>query len=154
MAEVEVGNLKILNVTKTLATGTEDSFIFTCPPGGSGLMKEATFHLFRGGQDTPTAQGPNTADPYTSDLVRIKSLSVMKLGSSERVNLLSGSPNIKEFAGDGRLSKLFTVIETVENNEDIEVLVRNDDSVDVEVSLTLWLAVQPRERQIAAQPGR
>jgi hypothetical protein len=154
MAEVEIGNLKLINVTKTLATATEDTWKFSVPPGGVGLLKEATFHLFRGGQGTPTQQPNNNSDPFTSDLVRVKSLEVTKVGASERTNLLSGTPNIKEFAGDGRLSKLFTVIETLENNEDVLMLVRNDDSVSVEISITLWFAIKPRERRIAAQPER
>ena len=152
MAEVEIGNLKVLNVTKTLAAATEDTWRFSVPAGGVGLLKEATFHLFRGGQATPTQQPNNTSDPFTSDLVRVKSLEVTKVGASERTNLVSGTPNIKEFCGDGKLSKLFTVIETLENNEDVLMLVRNDDSVQVEVSISLWFAIKPRERRIAAQP--
>jgi hypothetical protein len=155
MAEVEIGNLKILNVTKTIAALTEETFKFSVPPGGVGLLKEATYHLLRSASLAPgvTATAGQTSDVFTSELIRLKSLEVTKVGASERVNLLSGTPNIKEFAGDGRLSKLFTVIETLENNEDILTNVRNDDAVDVEVSLTLWLAVKPRERRIAAQPA-
>ena len=84
----------------------------------------------------------------------IKSLEVVKQGASERVNLLSGTPNIKECFGDGKLSKLFTVIERLENNEDVLIKIRNDDAYAVKISVTLWFAVRPRERRIAAQPGR
>lgn len=144
MAEVEIGNLKILNVTKTLATGTEDDFKFSVPPGGVGLLKESTFHLKRASLITGY-------DNLTSEDVIIKSLEVVKQGASERTNLLSGNPNIKEFAGNGMLAHLFTVIETLENNEDVVVKVRNDDTVSVRVSLTLWFAIKPRERRIAGQ---
>lgn len=155
MAEVEIGNLKILNVTKVVGPGLEETFKFSVPPGGVGLLKESTFYLNRSVSLAPatTPAAGQTADVFTSNLVRLKSLEVVKVGASERVNLLSGTPNIKEFAGDGRLSKLFTVVETLENNEDCLVNVRNDDAVDVEVSLTLWFAVKPRERRIAAQPA-
>ena len=156
MAEVEIGNLKIINVTKTLAAASETDFSFRVPPGGIGLMKEATYHLKRSESLAPavTATAGQTNDVFTSEDIIIKSLEVVKQGASERVNLLSGTPNIKEFAGDGRLSKLFTVIETLENNEDAVIKVRNDDTVDVRVSITLYFAVKPRERRIAAQPGR
>lgn len=144
----EFGNLKILNTTKTLAAGTEDDFSFSVPPGGIGELREATFHLKR---SAPLGSG-QTNDVFTSEDVKIKSLEVTKLGQSEKTNLLSGEPNIKEFGGDGKLSKLFTVVELLENNEEVVSKVRNDDGVPVRVSVTLWLAVKPRERRIAAQP--
>ncbi|MGH9389738.1 MAG: hypothetical protein ACRD1Z_08995 [Vicinamibacteria bacterium] len=155
MAEIDKGNLKILNVTKTLAAATEESFSFRVPPGGIGLMKEATYHLKRSVALSPanTPAAGQTNDVFTSEDIIIKSLEVVKQGASERVNLLSGNPNIKEFAGNGQLSKLFTVIETLENNEDVVCNIRNDDLVSVRVSITLWMAVKPRERRIAAQPG-
>jgi len=160
MAEIDIGNLKIVNVTKDLAASTEDDFSFRVPPGGVGLMKESTYHLLRSAPLTGTVDGSTVLTPgeggnaYTSEGVIVKSLEVVKQGASERTNLLSGNPNIKEFAGDGKLSKLFTVIETLENNEDVVIKVRNDDSVEVQVSITLWFAVKPRERRIAGQPGR
>ena len=161
MAEIDIGNLKIINVTKTLAAATEDDFSFPVPPGGVGLMKESTYDtkrasplsdLFGGGSLIP-APGSDGSVWGSLDII-IKSLEVTKQGASERTNLLSGNPNIKEFAGDGKLSKLFTVIETLENNEDVVIKVRNDDTVAVRVSITLWFAVKPRERRIAGQPGR
>jgi len=151
MAEVEIGNLKIINVTKTLATAEEQDFSFRVPPGGIGLMKESTFHIKRLVNLDVAGEGGSLK---TSEDVIVKSLEVVKQGASERTNLLSGNPNIKEFAGNGMLSKLFTVIETLENNEDVVCKVRNDDTASVRVSLTLWFAVKPRERRIAAQPGR
>lgn len=153
MAEVEIGNLKIINVTKTLAAGTEDDFKFSVPPGGVGLLKESTFHLKRATSLAPanTPAAGQTSEVFTSEDVIVKSLEVVKQGASERTNLLSGNPNIKEFAGNGMLAHLFTVIETLENNEDVVVKVRNDDSVSVRVSLTLWFAIKPRERRIAGQ---
>lgn len=142
----ELGNLKILNVTKTLAAATEDDFKFSIPPGGLGELRESTFHVKRG------SLLPGY-DELTSEDVIIKSLEVVKQGQSERVNLLSGNPNIKEFAGNGMLTRLFTVIESLENNEDVVVKVRNDDGVPVRISLTFTLATKPRERRIAAQPS-
>jgi hypothetical protein len=161
MAEVAIGNLKILNSTKLLAAGEEQDFSFKVPPGGVGLLKESTFHLKRatplsnlfGGATLIPAPGEG-GSVQTSEDVIVKSLEVVKQGASERTNLLSGNCNIKEFAGNGMLSKLFTVIETLENNEDVVCKIRNDDTVSVRVSLTLWFAVKPRERRIAAQPGR
>lgn len=151
MAEVELGNLKIINVTKTLASGEEQDFSFKVPPGGVGLLKESTFHLKRSSALAEPGEG---GSKLTSEDVIVKSLEVVKQGASERTNLLSGNCNIKEFAGNGMLAHLFTVIETLENNEDVVCKVRNDDTVPVRVSLTLWFAVKPRERRIAAQPGR
>ena len=160
MAEIAIGNLKILNVTKTLGAGVEDDFKFSVPPGGVGLLKESTYHLKRSvplsdlfgtaGPQTFAAPG-ETGSVQTSEDVKIKSLEVVKQGNSERTNLLSGEPNIKEFAGNGMLAHLFTVIETLENNEDVVCKVRNDDTVPVRISLTLWFAVKPRERRIAGQ---
>lgn len=144
MASIEEGNLKIVNVTKTLATGEEQDFKFSVPPGGVGLMKESTYHLKRASQ----LSGYVT---LTSEDIIIKKLEVMKQGASERTNLLSGNPNIHEFAGPGMLAKLFTVIETLENNEDVIVTVYNQDTVSVRVSLTLWFAIKPRRREIAGQ---
>lgn len=146
----ELGNLKILNETKTLATVTEDDFVFTVPPGGIGELREATFHLYRADALTDPGEG---GSERTSELVVIKSLEVTKVGHSERVNLLSGTPNIKEFGGDGKLTRLFTIIEQLENNEDIIVKVRNNDSVNVTISLTLTLAVKTKAREIAGQPA-
>jgi len=146
----ELGNFKILNVTKTLLAGTEDTFTFSVPPGGVGELKEATFHVQRASALSEAGEG---GSKYTSELVIVKSLEVIKSGESERKNLLSGTPNIKEFAGDGKLSKLFTVIEVLENNEDVLITVRNNDSASVAVSLTLWLKVIPRARDIAGQPA-
>lgn len=146
----ELGNLKILNVTKTVATVTEEDFVFSIPPGGVGELREATFHVKRSAALAAAGEGGSF---LTSEDVKIKSLEVTKQGQSERTNLLSGEPNIKEFGGDGRLSKLFTVIEVLENNEDLIVKVRNDDTVAVRVSLTFWIASLPRERRIAAQPA-
>lgn len=160
MAEIDIGNLKIINVTKTLSAATEDDFSFRVPPGGIGLLKESTYDTKRA---TPlsavfgaaTLQAPGFSGSVWESLdIIIKSLEVVKQGASERTNLLSGNPNIHEFAGDGKLSKLFTVIETLENNEDCVIKVRNDDTVSVRVSITLWFAVKPRERRIAGQPGR
>lgn len=144
---VELGNLKILNVAETLSAGTEEDFTFNVPSGGVAELREATYHLKR---STPLN---GITDGYTSEDVKIKSLEVTKVGASEKTNLLSGTPNIKEFGGDGRLTRLFTVVETLENNESIIIKVRNDDTVDVRVSLTLTLAIFPRERRIAGQPG-
>jgi len=143
----ELGNLKILNHSEDLAPGTESSFTFTVPPGGDGELREATYKLRR---SEPLMGDP--ADPWISNDIIIKSLEVVKKGASERANLLSGTPNIDEFGGNGRLTRLFTIIETCENNEDIVVLVRNDDSVEVNVSLTVTLAVKTKKREIAAQP--
>lgn len=156
MAEIDIGNLKIVNVTKDLSAATEDDFSFRVPPGGVGLMKESTFHLRRSASLCPAVSPTigQTNDVFTSEDIIVKSLEVVKQGASERTNLLSGNPNIKEFAGDGKLSKLFTVIETLENNEDVVIKVRNDDTVEVRVSITLWFAIKPRERRIAGQPGR
>lgn len=156
MAEIDIGNLKIVNVTKDLSAATEDDFSFRVPPGGVGLMKEATYHIRRSASLCPAVSATvgQTNDVFTSEDIIVKSLEVVKQGASERTNLLSGNPNLKEFAGDGKLSKLFTVIETLENNEDVVIKVRNDDSVEVRVSITLWFAVKPRERRIAGQPGR
>jgi len=145
----EWGNLKILNVTEDVTAGQEEEFVFSVPPGGMGELREATYHLKRSEVLSSAGEGGSF---WTSEDIKIKSLEVTKLGQSERTNLLDGEPNIKEFGGDGKLSKLFTVVELLENNESIIVLVRNDDSVDVRVSLTLWLAVKPRTRNIAAQP--
>jgi len=144
MAEVEVGNLKIINVTKTLASGEEQTFKYPVPPGGVGLMKESTVHLKRASIISGYVIG-------ISEDVVVKSLEVVKEGNSERVNLLSGNPNILEFAGTGMLQHLFTVIETLENNEDVLITVYNQDTVAVRVSLTLWFAVKPRTRNIAGQ---
>jgi hypothetical protein len=146
----ELGNLKILNVTKTISTATEEDFVFSIPPGGIGELRETTFHIKRASALAAAGEGGSF---LTSEDIKIKSLEVTKQGQSERTNLLNGEPNIKEFAGDGKLSKLFTVIEVLENNEDAIVKVRNDDTVDVRVSLTIWIASLPRERRIAAQPS-
>jgi len=148
----EFGNLKVLNVTKTLATATEDDFVFTVPPGGDGELREATYHLRRSAALLEGGLVANTCDPFTSEEVVIKSLEIVKRGNSETTNLLSGTPNIKEFGGDGKLTRLFTIIETSENNEDISIKVRNNDTVDVRISLTLNLAVKTKKREIAGQP--
>jgi hypothetical protein len=157
MADIAIGNLKIINVTKTLGAAVEDDFKFSVPPGGVGLMKESTFHLKRStplsflfGATLLPAPG-DAGSVQTSEDIKIKSLEVVKQGNSERTNLLSGECNIKEFAGNGMLAHLFTVIETLENNEDVVIKVRNDDTVAVRISLTLWFAVKPRERRIAGQ---
>jgi|GEM_PF-4146759 len=156
---VELGNLKILNVTRTIDPSQEEDYSFAIPAGGVGELRESTFHLKRSeplsctlGGTTHPAPGEN-GNIWTSEDVVIKSLEVVKQGQAERTNLLSGSPNIKEFAGNGMLSKLFTVVEVLENNEDVIIKVRNDDTVEVRVSLTLWIASLPRERRIAAQPA-
>src|SRR6185369_2750180 len=106
MAEIDIGNLKIVNVTKDLAASTEDDFSFRVPPGGVGLMKESTYHLLRSAPLTGTVDGSTVLTPggggnaYTSEGVIVKSLETVKQGASERTNLLSGNPNIKEFAGN------------------------------------------------------
>jgi hypothetical protein len=150
MATRELGNLRILNVTTTLTAGTEDDFVFTVPAGGVAELNEATYHLKRDSALTDPGEG---GSEWTSEDVIIKKLEVTKVGESERKNLLSGTPNIKEFGGDGKLTRLFTVVETLENNEDIVITVRNNDAVDVRVSLTLNLKIVPRPRRIAAQPA-
>ena len=116
------GNLKVLNVTRDLLTATEDDFVFTVPSGGVGQLREATYHLVRSAALGTAGTGGNT---FTSELIRIKSLEVVKRGASERTNLLSGTPNIMEFGGDGSLTRMFTVIEQLENNEDIIITIRN-----------------------------
>lgn len=146
----EHGNLKILNVTKSIAAGTEDTFVFSVPSGGDGELREATYHLLRSAALAAAGEGGSF---FTSESVIIKSLEIVKKGASERTNLLSGTPNIKEFGGDGRLTRLFTIIETSENNEDINVIVRNNDTVSVQISLTLTLMVKTKKREIAAQPA-
>lgn len=148
MAEIEIGNLKLVNVTRTLTPATEDTFRFTVPPGGVGLMKESTYHLRRASALASAGEGGSF---WTSEDVIIKSLEVMKQGASERTNLLSGNCNIKEFGGDGKMANLFPVVETLENNEDVLILVRNDDTANVRISITLRFAVKPRERRIAGQ---
>lgn len=144
---VELGNLKILNVVESIAAATESDFSFKAPSGGVLELREATYHMKR----VPPLSG--SVNGYESEDIKIKALYVTKQGASERVNLLTGTPNLKEFAGDGKLSKLFTVVETLENNEDIIITVRNDDSVTVRVSITLHVAIFPRARRIAAQGG-
>lgn len=149
MAEPELGSLKIVNVTRELAAGTEDDFSFRVPPGGVGDLKEVTCHIYRTAPLDYAGEGGNY---WTSELIIVKSLEVVKEGASERTNLLSGNPNLKEFGGDGKLSRLMPVIERLENNEDVVIKIRNDDSVSVKVSVTIWFAVFPRTRRIAAQP--
>jgi hypothetical protein len=146
----EHGNLKILNVTKDLVAATESTYVFTVPSGGDGEIREATHHLLRSAALTDPGEG---GSELTSEAIKVKSFEIVKKGASERTNLLSGSPNIKEFAGIGMLTRLFTVIETSENNEEINILVRNDDTVTVKVSLTLVLMVKTKRREIAAQPA-
>lgn len=148
MAEIEIGNLKLINVTRSIPAATEDTFRFPVPPGGVGLMKETTGHLKRSSVLAEPAEGGSR---WTSEDVIVKSFEVMKQGASERTNLLSGNPNFKEFCGDGKLANMWPVVETLENNEDVLVLIRNDDTVAVRVSLTLRFAVKPRERRIAGQ---
>jgi hypothetical protein len=124
------------------------------PSGGVSELREITFHILRGSQASPTAlssagEGGNF---FTSEHVTIKKFEVMKSGASQKTNLLSGTPNIKEIAGDGKLSKLMTVVETLENNEAVTITTRNNEpSIAVHVSMTLWIAVFPRARRIAAQ---
>lgn len=142
---------KILNVEKTVAAGQEEDFTFTVPPGGDADLISATFHLKR---SAVLDAAITTIDRFTSEDIKIKSLEVTKFGASERTNLLSGTPNIKEFSGNGKLTRLFEVIERLENNEDIIIKVRNDDSDSVRVSITLNLAVFTKVRQIAARPAQ
>lgn len=146
----EKGNLKVLNVFKVMAAGTEEDFVFTVPSGGDGEVLESTTFLERAVALASAGPDGNT---FNSMRVVVKSLEILKKGASERTNLLSGTPNILEFSGQGMLPRLFTVIETSENNEDIVVRVANNDTVIVRVSLTLYLAVKTKQRDIAAQPA-
>lgn len=141
-----VGNLKILNVTKTLTAATAEDFEFTVPSGGDGQILEATVHLKR-------ASILSSYTTLDSEDIVVTGLEILKKEGSERTQLLDGTPNIKEFAGTGMLPRLFTVVETSENNEDIVIGVQNNDSVSVRVSLTLYLAVKTKIRDIAAQPS-
>lgn len=145
---VELGNLRIVNVKTDIATITETDFSFSMPSGGVSELRETTYHLLRASVLAAAGEGGNF---YTSEMIIIKKFEVMKAGSSQKTNLLSGTPNIKEVAGDGKLSKLMTVIETLENNESVTITIRNNDTVTVTVSFTLWIAVFPRARSIAAQ---
>lgn len=151
---VELGNLRMVNATTDIAAGTETDTTYTMPSGGVSELREMTYHILRGTIAAPVAlsaagEGGNF---FTSEEVIIKKFEVMKAGASQKTNLLSGTPNLKEVAGDGKLSRLFTVIETLENNEVVTITIRNNEpSVPVHVSTTLWVAVFPRARRIAAQ---
>lgn len=141
-----VGNLKILNVTKTITAGLSEDFEFQVPAGGDGQLLESTYHLKR-------ASLISSYLTLDSEDIVVTGLEMMKKEASERTQLLDGTPNIKEFAGSGALPRLFTVVETSESNETIKITIQNNDSASVRVSLTLYLAVKTKQRQIAAQPA-
>lgn len=151
---VELGNLRMVNSTTDISAGTESDTTYTMPSGGISELREITYHMLRGTQAVPVplSSAGEGGNFYTSESVTIKKFEVMKAGASQKTNLLSGTPNIKEIAGDGKLSKLMTVVETLENNEVVTITIRNNEpSAAVHVSLTLWVAVFPRARRIAAQ---
>lgn len=151
---VELGNLKIVNSTNDIGTTNEVDFTFTMPSGGVNEMRELTYHILRGTAAVPVALA-NAAEGgnfFTSEQCIIKKFEVFKAGSSQKVNLLTGTPNIKEVAGDGKLARLLTVIETLENNEQVVITIHNNDTAQpLHVSFTIWVATFPRARRIAAQ---
>ena len=143
----ENGNLRIINATNSGLTATNSAdFTFSVPSGGVGEILEATCRMKR----TSIITGYTLL--ISEDCV-INSMKVIKPGYSESVDLVDGTPNLLEFAGSGELPRLFTVVEQADMNSDIIINITNNDSVTVKISLTLYLAVRVKPRDIAAQPA-
>lgn len=143
----ENGNLRIINVTNAaLAAAASADFTFSVPSGGIGEILEATCRLKR------TSIITGYTELISEDVI-INSMKIIKPGRSESVDLVDGTPNILEFAGSGKLPRLFTVVEQADMNSDVVINITNNDSATVKISLTLFLAVRVAPRDIAAQPA-
>lgn len=120
--------LLMFNVTNRIAAQSETRFVFTAPKLMNAKIKESTFAI------TPD-----------SEHITIKDITLVRPYDHENVGLLDGTMNIKELCGDGQLSRVFQTIETLQAQEDLIVLVRNDETdASIRVQLTMWMILVPK----------
>lgn len=120
--------LLMFNVTSRIAAQSETRFVFTAPKLMNAKIKESTYAI--------------TND---SEHIVIKDITLVRPYEHEHIGLLDGTMNIKELSGDGQLSRVFQTIETLQAQEDLIVLVRNDETdAAVRVQLTMWMILVPK----------
>jgi hypothetical protein len=132
---VPLGKLQIVNDRVTVAAGAEETLTFPVPAGAKAEWRESTCYLL------PASTGIN-----------VKGIEVRRFGTSEKIQLIAqGDPNILEMFGSGMLPRIQPVIEITEQNEDLLIKVKNNDTVDVNVSITLFFRMADAVRNIAGQ---
>jgi hypothetical protein len=132
---VPLGKMQIINDRVDIAAGAEEDLTFPIPAGARAEWREATFHL--------------DAD---SDKINVKAIELRRFNTSEKIQIIAqGDPNIKEMFGNGYLPRLMPVIETLEQNEDLIIKVKNNGAVSTNVSITLYVRMTDTPRDIAGQ---
>ncbi len=132
---VPKGKLQIINDRVTIAVGAEEELSFPIPAGAKCEWREATFYL----------------DPVSTK-INVKGIELRRFGTSEKIQLLAqGDPNIIEMFGTGVLPRIMPVIEIIEQNEDIKIKVKNNDTAAINVSITLFVRMADADRNIAGQ---
>ena len=132
---VPMGKLQIVNDRVTIQPGAESELSFPVPAGAKAEWRESTYHL----------------DPI-SVKINVKGIELRRFGTSEKIQLIAqGDPNIIEMFGNGMLPRIMPVIETIEQNEDLKIKVKNNDTVAVNVSITMFVRMADTARNIAGQ---
>jgi hypothetical protein len=120
--------LKALNKRVVIPASAEIDFTFTIPDDSVFEWRETTF-IVR--QVTATV---------INELIKIKRIAITLAGEVDEIQLVDGDREIAiaEFAGTGQLPRIMPVLQRLQGGEDIVITVRNDNSGDADVSLTLW----------------
>ena len=140
--------LRWLNDKVDIAAAGEGDFEFIIPTGGTAKIKEITYHIFRNTAQTDPGEG---GSEQTSEEIYVKKFAITKKGTSEQVDLIDGTPNIKEIAGDGKLAKILDPAPVAENNQTVTITLQNDDSVTCTISVTLMVEIDTIARKPAGQ---
>jgi len=129
METIPIGKLLIINRRITIPAGQDEEFIYTAPNGAIVQWRETTY------------------ETTTPENIWIKRLQIVPKGEVEVTDVLTGdnAVGIVEFAGDGKLPRLQTVILEIEGGRDIVITLRNKAATDQEVSLTLWFLLEKKK---------
>lgn len=115
--------LLIFNQTAFIPAQQESRFVFTAPKLMDAKIKEVTHFV----------------TPESDDII-VKQITLVRPDESEHIDLLDGTMDVRELAGDGELSRILETIELLRNREDLVMVVRNEEpNAAIRVSVTVWM---------------
>jgi hypothetical protein len=117
------GTLRFINQFVTLTpTGTPGATAvarYSIPSGGVARLKSIRF--------------TDDLDDGMTDVIAVK---IIRRGHGQSIDLLSGTPNLREYAGIGKLPKVPPIVEGADQDTDFEVTLLNRDTAIHKISLT------------------
>lgn len=136
------GRVAILNDRKTItANGATATFSYQIPSVEIAYIIEITYDIVNS-RVLPVAIGANQIDPAQ---ILVEQFSFQRAGTTESADIvLAGAPTVAEVAGNGKLPRLLTRIIELNPHQAMEIILKNNGTINADVSLTFWLETSGR----------